>query len=98
MVVNARKAAGVINPNTGDVMELDIYMPSLNLGFEYQVGQVFLFGEGGGGEKGYKVARNSFAFLLRNCIITQALIMLMSRYPLLLKEMRSRRTWWPLKA
>ena len=50
MVVNARKAAGVINPNTGDVMELDIYMPSLNLGFEYQVGQVFLFGEGGGGE------------------------------------------------
>jgi len=42
MVVNARKVAGVINPNTGDAMELDIYMPSLNLGFEYQVGQVFL--------------------------------------------------------
>jgi len=26
-----------VNPSTGQLMELDIYLPSLNLAFEYQV-------------------------------------------------------------
>ena len=37
MHVNARKEAGLINPDTGDYMELDIFLPQLNLAFEYQV-------------------------------------------------------------
>ena len=34
---NARKEAGLINPETGLPLELDIYLPSLSLAFEYQV-------------------------------------------------------------
>ena len=37
MHVKARKEAGLINPDTGDYMELDIFLPQLNLAFEYQV-------------------------------------------------------------
>ena len=37
MVVNARKDADLINPETNWYLELDIFFPSLNLAFEYQV-------------------------------------------------------------
>jgi len=36
MQINARKGTP-INPETGQNVELDIYIPSLNLGFEFQV-------------------------------------------------------------
>lgn len=36
-MVNVRKEAGLIHPDTGELMELDIYIPSLHLAFEYQV-------------------------------------------------------------
>ena len=37
MIVNARKEADVVNPDTDSYFELDIYLPSLKLAFEYQV-------------------------------------------------------------
>ena len=37
MKINARKEAGIVNPSTGDYLELDIYLPSLQLAFEFQV-------------------------------------------------------------
>ena len=37
MVVNARKEAELINPDSNWYLELDIYLPSLHLAFEYQV-------------------------------------------------------------
>lgn len=37
MKVNVRKEAQLVNPATGDYLELDAYLPSLNLAFEYQV-------------------------------------------------------------
>jgi len=42
IVVNARKEAKLINPETNYHLELDIFLPSLNLAFEYQV-QFLLF-------------------------------------------------------
>jgi hypothetical protein len=36
MHINARKLANVIIPETGEYAEIDIYMPSLALGIEYQ--------------------------------------------------------------
>ena len=35
--INARKQADVLNPETKEYLELDIYIPSLQLAFEYQV-------------------------------------------------------------
>jgi hypothetical protein len=37
MIRNARKEANLINPPTGNYLEVDIFLPSLKLGFEYQV-------------------------------------------------------------
>jgi len=37
MVVNARKEADIIHPETKTPLELDIFLPSLHLAFEYQV-------------------------------------------------------------
>lgn len=37
IVFNARKEAGLQDPETWHLMELDVYLPRLNLAFEYQV-------------------------------------------------------------
>lgn len=37
IISNARKEANLINPDTADYLELDMYIPSLELGIEYQV-------------------------------------------------------------
>jgi len=37
MKVNTRAEAGLLDPDTGEYFELDIYLPSLQLAFEYQV-------------------------------------------------------------
>jgi len=34
---NVRKEADLVDPLTGELLELDIYLPTLNLAFEYQV-------------------------------------------------------------
>jgi len=37
MLVNARKEADLIHPETRQYLELDLFLPSLHLAFEYQV-------------------------------------------------------------
>lgn len=37
IIQNARKEAELVNPATDEFLELDVYVPSLNLAFEYQV-------------------------------------------------------------
>jgi len=37
MKINVRKEAGLIDPETDDYMELDIFLPSFNLALECQV-------------------------------------------------------------
>jgi len=41
-IVNARKEAGILIPETKELLELDLYLPSLKLAFEYQV-SVYIF-------------------------------------------------------
>ena len=43
MKVNARKEADLMNPETGEYLEVDVFLPSLSLGIEYQVLLVWLF-------------------------------------------------------
>src|SRR5690348_13650722 len=40
---NVKKESGLINPRTLNPMELDIFIPSLNLAFEHQVKCIVLF-------------------------------------------------------
>ena len=35
--VNARKVAELVSPDTGDYLELDIYLPTYNFALEFQV-------------------------------------------------------------
>jgi len=37
MKVNVRKEAGLLNPQNNEYLELDIFLPSLNLALEFQV-------------------------------------------------------------
>ena len=37
VLFNIRAPAELVNPDTGHFMELDVWVPSLNLAFEYQV-------------------------------------------------------------
>ena len=37
IVSNARMEGGVVNPETGQYLELDIFLPSLNVAFEFHV-------------------------------------------------------------
>ena len=37
IITNARKEHGLINPDTSEFFELDIYVPALRIAFEYQV-------------------------------------------------------------
>ena len=37
MKINARKEAGLADPTTNMFLEVDIFMPQLNLAFEFQV-------------------------------------------------------------
>ena len=43
MLVNARKEADLVHPETNQHLELDIFLPSLNLAFEYQVCFISIF-------------------------------------------------------
>jgi len=38
-IVNARKEAGILIPETKELVELDLYLPSIKLAFEYQVSE-----------------------------------------------------------
>jgi len=37
VITNARKEGGLMNPVTDHYLELDVFLPELNLAFEYQV-------------------------------------------------------------
>jgi hypothetical protein len=41
IIHNAKKAAHLMDSATGRYLEIDVYIPELNLGFEYQVSVIF---------------------------------------------------------
>jgi len=41
IIINARKEAALVHPETGEYLELDVYLPSLKLAFEFQVNFFF---------------------------------------------------------
>mgnify|MGYP001035413812 CR=1 FL=1 len=46
-MVNVRKEAGIRNPESDTWLEVDVFIPSLKLGFEFQVSDRVGVGEGG---------------------------------------------------
>jgi hypothetical protein len=37
IIYNTRKATNIVSPITGNLLEIDIWIPSQKIGFEYQV-------------------------------------------------------------
>jgi len=72
-MVNVRKEAGIRNPESDTWLEVDVFIPSLKLGFEFQVSGLGVWG-GGWGEGG---DRFNSRILNRNVITLQEWTMLL---------------------